>query len=271
MPLTYSQWIWGFEIFDAGSGSSQNNLLQFTRDQTSETATLLAGVYTADELAGEIARAMQAEDANEYDDGYVNGDAKRVFFDYSTLKFTIGGAASFTLNNYTGSQKALGPWGLIGFNRTDASPGDHTGASIVSDVAVGSTPHSTAKLWTMIEPLVLASPATAQPGGAPALLTQRAVKTLQQISDGATVESIYISTMKSVQAAFRALQQSEQTNMEAFLDWAVRGKRFTWQPDKTSTNFLKLVLANPAEINNQFEWLTRSETGYGTLTFYEQT
>ena len=67
-----------------------------------------------------------------------------------------------------------------------------------------------------------------------------------------------------------ALLSTEQTYMESFLNWIVQGKRFTWQPDKTSTNAMKLVMANPQEIAGAYAWMTRPEVGYGTLTFYEQ-
>ena len=103
-----------------------------------------------------------------------------------------------------------------------------------------------------------------------ALLTQRSVNTIQHVSDGGTVESVYLATLKKVQIAFRCLLPAEQTNMEKFLDWTVQGKRFTWQPDKTSVNALKLVLANPGQVGPMFEWLTRAETSYGVLTFFEQ-
>jgi hypothetical protein len=273
VPLKYSQFIWGFEVFDASSGSLQNNLLDFTRGGNAKLATLNAGIYTADELAVEVGRAMQAADPtpdNDYD------DPTKTYFDYVNAKFRIGGTNSFTLNNNTGPNVADGPWGLLGFD-TDASPGDLTGTAIDSSVAVGSTPISTAGIWTMAEPLVMTSPITAQGAAPPApyepyesLLAQRTVKTMQHVSDGGTVESVFISMLKSVQIGFRALTSAEQAGMESFLDWALTGKRFTWQPDKTSAALVKLVLANPGQVNNQFVWLTRSETTYGTLSFYEQ-
>lgn len=254
MSLTYSQWIWGFEIFD--SGANQNNLLDFTRSGA-KLATLNAGSYTADELATEIARAMNATDgANSY----------AAVFSYSTLRFAISGTSSFTLNKNTGSHKSQGPWTLAGF---DPSTSDLTGTSLNSDAPAGTAP-STASIWTAAEPLNYASPVSAAGAGTAASFTQRALNTIQHVSDGMTVESVYIGTIKRVAIAFRALIPSEQANMEKFLDWVVQGKRFTWQPDKTSPNVLKLVLVNPGQVNNVFEWLARSETTYGVLTFMEQ-
>lgn len=51
MSLSYSQFVWGFEVFD--SGSKQNNKLPFKDDGIQYIATLRAGVSTADELAAE--------------------------------------------------------------------------------------------------------------------------------------------------------------------------------------------------------------------------
>ena len=394
MPLSYSQWIWGFEIF--ASGPNQNNRLAFKRDGTdydgATAASLNAGVYTADELATEVARAMNTATANS--------DIS-CSFSYSTQKFTItksGGGTFFQLyfgptaasdlvdcNNLLGFSPTLhdgfftyesdAPVGSfkvlasgiqnnrLAFTRKPdgGSPTTYDGAtaatlnagtytpdalaaevqramrertgstdlfckfladptwrfaisigddavpkgdlSLLFDSAqVGATDcndllgfsptaHNTDNLnngdtfssdysmvvpeiWIGLEPLVYASPVIAQEASAnpkyASLLSHRSMRAMQQVSDGGSIETIFISTLKSVQVGFRALLSSEQTKMERFLNWAVMGKRFTWQPDKTSPKLLKLVLANPGQINNQFEWLTRSEIGYGTLTFYEQ-
>ena len=148
---------------------------------------------------------------------------------------------------------------------------DKTSAtSYVSDTAIAGA-YSTGSLWTAAEPLVSTSPVIANAIGSAASLTQRAMNTSQHVSDGATVETVYCCSIRSVQIGFRALLASEQAKMESFLDWIVQGKRFVWQPDKTApSNGMKLVLANPGRVANMYEWLTRPEVGYGTLTFYEQ-
>ena len=258
MALSYSQWVWGFEVFD--SGANQNNKLDFkdnaTTYQGGTAATLNAGVYTADEFAAELQRAMRAATGNSN---------QTCTFDFSALKFTISGTATFQLLFGTGSDASTDCNGLLGFNAADK-----TGAtSYQSDAVVGTAP-STAFLWTAAEPLVSNSPVAAQAAGTAAQLTQRSMRMIQNISDGMTCESIYFGTMKSVRVTFSALLSSEQTNMEKFLDWVSQGKRFTWQPDKTSTNAMKLVLANPGQVADAYEWLTRPEVSYGTLTFYEQ-
>lgn len=272
MPLTYSQWIWGFEVFDTTiSGvQQQNNKLDIRRPPTTgvdfdATATLNVGVYTADEFATEVARAMNAAD----NIGGVPQNNYVVSFSVSTLKFQISGTNAFDLRVSDGpSPSNTECSGLLGLN-TSSNKTFTPGNPILSDSAIGGT-YSTARLWTMSEPLVMTSPVSAQALPQPSKLTQRQVRTIQHVSDGGTIESLHLSTLKSVQVAFRALTTTEQTNMEDFLDWAGTGKRLTWQPDKTSPNLLKLVLANRGQIGSQFEWLTRSETGYGTLTFYEQ-
>lgn len=318
MALLYSQFVWGFEVFDSGATApnSQNNNLDFTRtagppptwtasapyvlNQTvSPTASpgtqfwrcivagtsgssqptwstssgtvtdggviwqyvplsIAAGVYTADELAGAIATVL-----NTADHPAPPTNLYSCTFDWGTLAFTIstsGSAFSLALGSDSHSLA-----GLLGFSGDKLSV-----TSVTSDAPAGTAPTSTAKLWTAADPLVYNSPVAAQAAGTAAKLTGRAMAVRQHITDGATVESVYIGTLRMVQIAFRAISSTEQTNMEAFLDWAVQGKRFTWQPDKTSANLLKLVLANPQHVANGYEWLTRPEVGYGTLTFFEQ-
>jgi hypothetical protein len=68
VALTYSQWIWGFQVLDSGSGSAQNNLIDFSINGTTfentggtyPAAAVAAGVYTADEFAAAVQTAMQA-------------------------------------------------------------------------------------------------------------------------------------------------------------------------------------------------------------------
>jgi hypothetical protein len=261
--MQYSQWTWGFEVFDSETG--KNDLLDFNRGGQ-VLATLTPGVYTADEFASEVARALNAADVNNY----------VCTFNYLTLKFHITCDASVTLNSVTGPNRARGPWGLLGFD-TGALQ-DPSGTAIDSELIAGQGTPDTAGAWTAAEPLIYASPVSAQalPNGSgtaysPAGLTQRSIGLIQHVTHGGIVESIYVATLRKVQIAFRAIAAgTEQSKMESFLNWAVQGKRFTWQPDKTSTNGMKLMMAYPGQINNGFEWLARPEVGYGTFTFYEQ-
>lgn len=264
MALTYSQFIYGFEVFD--SGSNRNNMLDIRRapggSGTDYPATLKAGVYTAWEFADEVERAMLAADANAYS----------VSFDFTTLKFQISGTANFELRVNDGPNAAVDCAGLLGLssaaNKTFTSP-----TPIASDEVAGTLP-STAGRWEMAEPNSRTTPVVAQADasgpGTPAKRLQREVSAIQSRSDGGTVETIYRSTVKRVVIGFRALTTAEQDKMETFLDWIEQGRRFNWQPDKTSPNALRLVLANPKEINNDFTWLTRDEADYGELTFIEQ-
>jgi hypothetical protein len=247
--------MWGFEVSD--SGSTQNNKLDFIDAGLSFVASLSAGVYTADELAAEVQRAMRAVNTNNQNN--------TCSFDFSMLKYVLTGTSTFSLKFGTGADIATDCNALLGFNAADRSGS----SSYTSDAAVGTSP-SSASLWTSAEPLAMNSPVTAQAIGTAALLTQRALSVRQHVSDGMTVESIYVGALRRVRITFRGLLAGEVTKMENLLDWAVQGKRLTWQPDKDSTNALKLVMANPAEIANAYEWLTRPEISYGTLTFYEQ-
>ena len=122
----------------------------------------------------------------------------------------------------------------------------------------------------MAEPNSKVTPVDAQADGTPGKLLQRDVAASQSRSDGGAVETIYKHTMKRVTIGFKALTTDEQSKMESFLDWIEQGRRFNWQPNKDNTNALRLVVADPKAINNDFTWLTRSETDYGDLTFLEQ-
>lgn len=256
MALTYSKFFWGWEVFDGGT--SQNNKLDFyISPGPVATATLNAGVYTAKEFATEVQRAIRVAT------GTTN---QTCAFDFGTGQFTLTNNVVWELRFGTGPNAAVDCNGLLGFAASDTpSQVQHVG------VPAGSTlPTSTAFSWTMAEPNSRNTPVTPAAAGTGAALLQRRVRAIQNVSDGGKVETIHIHTMKKVMIGFRALSASEQVKMESLLDWIVTGKRFTWQPDSASPNALYLVMGNPAEINNDFTWLTRSETDYGDLTFFEQ-
>lgn len=252
MALTYSQFLYGWEI-TAGS----NDKLDWVDTGSTYATTLDAGVYLPAELAAHIQTQMRADGTG----------TETCTFSFSTLKFTFGGTATFSLLWNTGANAGQTPGALLGFDET----ADDTGAtSYASDSAVGTSP-STASLWTMAEPNVPGTaPVTAAADGSAASLLARDVRAFQSRSDGGKIETVYVDTLKSVTIGFRALSSAEQTNMEAFLDWVEQGKRFNWQPDSSQTNALRLVLANPGRVTPQFTWQTRSETDYGILEFIEQ-
>jgi hypothetical protein len=88
------------------------------------TATLGAGVYTADELATEMETQLEASGASNYTVGY----------NHSTLKFTLasdraGGGGVFKLLWSSGSHSATTAGDTIGFDITedDADSASHTG------------------------------------------------------------------------------------------------------------------------------------------------
>lgn len=267
MPLKYSQFTWGFEVRDQTAVSGQNNMLDFKEGSATydgaNAAVVPGGVYTADEFALAVRDAMRAKTQSEN---------PNCTFNYLTREFELSGTGTFELLFDSGQNRLTSCAGLLGFAVGDGQGTDldQTGAnSYQSDAAAGDSP-STAGGWALAEPLVLSSPVTATGENSPAAFTQRSVIALQHVTDGGRVDTTFLTSVRSVQIAFRALTTLEQAKMESFLDWALTGKRLTWQPDKDSPNLMKLVLANPGLVSNQFEWLTRSETGYGTLTFYEQ-
>lgn len=252
MALTYSQFVYGFEVTEG-----TNDKLDWVDTGSTFATTLDAGIYTAAELAAHIQTQMQADGTG----------TETCTFSFSTLKFTFGGTATFSLLWNSGANTGQTPGAILGFDET----ADDTGAtSYSSNSAVGTSP-STAGLWTMAEPNMEGNtPVTAAADGSSASLLQREIRASQNITDGGKLETIYFHTIKRVQIGFQALTSAEQTKMESFLDWIEQGKRFNWQPDKDSTNALRLVLQNPTAINNEFTWLTRSEASYGVLSFYQQ-
>ena len=71
---------------------------------------------------------------------------------------------------------------------------------------VGTTP-SSASLWTQTEPTSKNSPVTANPlvNGVPQAASnlQRKLKSIQNISDGMSVETVFFGTLKKVSVEFR--------------------------------------------------------------------
>lgn len=277
MALQYAQLLYNFKVND--SGSSQNNKLDFKNGVGTYAATLNAGIYTADEFAAEVQRAMrvQTNDSNQYcvfnyDDATVAG--------VITLGFGLTGAGTFELLFGTGTNHATSCHGLLGFQDDGTSATDKTGTTFyTSTSSVGGT-YSTAKVWTLAEPLQANSPLTAASIGtnstataptalANGTLLQRIPRIIQNTTDGGLVEPLFLSELKQVQLTFDQLTAAEQIKMESFLDWAVRGYRFTFQPDKTSPNGLKLAM-DVRQVTNAFTWLTNPTANYGSFTFHEQ-
>lgn len=257
MALTYSRFMYGFEIFS--SGASQNNKLDFVDNGTTYAATINAGVYTPAELAAEVQSQMRTANTGN--------NNNTCTFSFSTQKFTIGGTATFSLLWNSGANAGSDISGMLGF---DESADDTAATSYTSDSAVGGT-HSEASSWTMAEPNHPSnSPVTAEADGTTATRLSRDVRAFQNRSDGGKIETVYVDTLKLVQIGFNQLSTSEVANFEGLIAWAEQGKRFTWQPDSTSTNALRLVMNDPRQINSQFTWPTRDEVDFGTLSFIEQ-
>lgn len=269
MAITYSQFVHGFYV-TAGS----NDKIDFVEAGVTRAGTLAAGFYTPGGYAAEVQRAMQAAAVTS---------VNLVSFSWATLKFTLTGTATFSLLFGSGVSAATNCALMLGFVRGGGVGNDKTGlASYASTTAVSATYSATAPtVWTMAEPNDYTSPVTAQAEAAPvgatgqagtaALLTRRKIYGAQNITDGAVTEGIYFSTIRWVEIGFRALTSAEQTKMETFLNWATQMKPFSWQPDSTSGNAVRLVadFDSTKTINNDWEWLTRSETSYGRLRFYE--
>lgn len=247
--------------------TGSNDKINFkTNGSAEKTATLDAGVYTPGELAAEAQAELRETDGSS-----------NIGCTYNALTgkfvFTWAGAGNLELLWGTGTNAAADANALFGFAAADES---HA-TSITSDDAARDPANlsgsSSAYMWTMDDPLATNTPVTAtgtDNSYAVATFTQREVFANQNVTEGGLVETIYKGQIRKVTLRFWALQSDDRTSMETFLDWILQGRRFFWQPDSASANGLRLVMANPREVLNAFEWLTRSEQTYGDITFYEQ-
>jgi len=250
MSVTLPRLMWGWEV------TSANSKLDFVDNATTFAATLRYGTYLPAEFAAEVQRAMRAANTDNQNNA--------CSFSFSTRKFTLTGTSTFQLLWSTGTNAASDCNGLLGFAATD-----ETGAtSYTSDDAVGAG-SSTAYTWAPTDPVHATTPVTAAADGTTATLMQRLPFTQQMRTDGGLRESVYFSTDKILRLTFRWITGGERTNMESFLDWAVRGRRFNYQPDADATEALRLVMRDPSEIAGVHEELTLGNISYPELTFVE--
>lgn len=253
MATTTGLWIHGFRV------TASNQALPFDRGGNKD-ATLRLGDYTAGQFATEVARAMNAADT---------GQTYTCVFDFDTRAFTLdNGATAFALE-FT-RNAATNAAGLLGFDDLDtaSSAAGHTG------VAAGTSFSLTAgvRVWAPTDPAVTTSPVTAAADGTTAALLQRKSRTIQHETDGGLRESIFFSTDKFYRIRYAMLSAAEQTNFELLMDWLETGAPTDFRPDDTaaSTINMRLVLANPGEVQNSFSWMTRTETDYGELVLIQQ-
>jgi len=256
MSVTTPRLTWGFHV------DSTNCDIPFdsTASAGNRTGTMRYGTYTAEELATEAARAMNAGLA---------GRAFTCVYSVTDRKFTFDdGTTAFTLewSRLTSSNAA----GLFGFDEVDtaSSAAGHTSTD-TAGVAAGFFKTAGVYAWAPTDPIHANSPHAASGAGTAGTLLQRMPFTQQFRSDGGLRESIYFSTDKLVRLQWRWLTGDERTYMEAFLDWAVRGRRFMYQPSTSSTNYLVLMLRDPGEIAGVHEELTLANISYPELTFVE--
>lgn len=233
-------------------------------------ATLRLGEYLPADFATEVARAMNAAHPG-------SGDAFTCAWSFSTLKFTIdNGSRSLTLLFNTGAGAASDAAGLLGFDGTadTASASGHTSTDTVG--AEGSF-FAAAGIysWVPEDPVFTNSPVTAASDGTAATRLQRRARAVQHDTDGGLRETVFFGEDKLFRVQFRYVTNAgsaptEQTHMERLLDWIQQGGPINYQPDSTSTNALRLVLANPGDLPNSFSWLTRDEIDYPELVFVQQ-
>ena len=226
------------------------------------TATMRYGTYTLDELATEAARALNAADT---------GQSYTCAYDRSTRKFTFdNGATAFAIewSRLTSSNAA----GLFGFDEADsASTADgHTSTDTVGNESAPTYFLDAGVFsWAPTDPVHTTTPVSASGAGTAGTLLQRMPFVTQFRSDGGLRESVYMSTDKLLRLTFRWISGDERTRMERFLDWIERGRRFMYQPDSSSNNYLVLMLRDPGEIAGVHEWISRAEISWPEMTFVE--
>lgn len=249
-----------------GAAVTSSNLnLPFDRGGNKD-AVLRLGDYLpgkalgTDELCAEVARAMNAADT---------GQSYTCLYDHTTRKFTIDNGATAIILEFS-RNASTNCAGLLGFDDADtaSSAAGHTSTS-----AAGAG-FSTLTYWEPTDPVHMTTPVLATTDGTAASRMQRNVKAIQHQYDGGKVETIYQSSPKEIELHFRWLKNTgsptEIANMESFLDWIERGRRFNYYPDKTSANSVRLVLKNPGQILPVHEWMALPETSYPPLRFIEQ-
>lgn len=257
MAITLPRIIYGFHV------DQTNSLIDFdcATHAGPYQAVLRYGTYTVDEFEVEVARAMNAAHPGA-------GDAFTCVWSFTTRKFVIDNGVRlltllFNLNTATNAA------GLLGFD--DVTTGSASGHTSTDTVGVTNSFFASAGVrgWAPADPVHMTTPVAAAADGSAAALLQRVPFTSQFRADGGQRESIYHSTDKLLRLTFRWLAGDERTYMEHFLDWAVRGRRFNYQPDATSENALRLMLRDTGEVAGVHEWLARPEISYPELTFVE--
>ena len=112
MISTRSSFIYGYTI------NSSNYALDFNEGSGELQATLNIGSYTFQELANEIARAMNLVGGQEY----------AVTINRATRTFTVSASSNFSLLVTTGTRNGIGVWSTIGFSSDQASANTYTGS-----------------------------------------------------------------------------------------------------------------------------------------------
>lgn len=259
MPTVLPYLTWGFRVTTA------NQMIPFDRGGNLD-ATMRLGDYTAGQLATEAARAMNAADP---------GQAYTCAYDFGDRKFTFdNGATAFAIewDRLTTTNAA----GLFGF---DDAPSASTADGHTSTDTVGTESSYFAGAgvygWAPEDPVFATSPATAAADGTTATRLGRRIRAAQQDTEGGLRETIFYSEDKIYKIHFRYVTNTgsaptEQTHLERWLDWIRTGAPFNFQPDVTSENAMRLVLANPGEIAGAFSFHTLDHVDMPELTFIQQ-
>jgi len=245
MAFTLPRFTWGW------AATASTNRLDFKDNNITFAATLTNGEYLPAEFASEVQRAMRLANTDN--------QANTCTYSFTTRKFTLTGTSIFQLLLGTGANAASDCNGLLGF-----AASDETGATTyTSDDAVGSG-SSTAFTWAPVDPIAITTPVSAAADGTTATLLGRVPVVSVNRADGGRREYIYYSTDKMYSFQIRYVSTgAEQTSAESLMDWLERGRRFNLQPDATSTNALRLVVADPSAMQRSgFTWFTRAEIDY---------
>jgi hypothetical protein len=122
--MIYSKFYYGFEV------TSGNNLLNFDEGGPELTATITIGSYTATDFVEAVENALNAAGALTY----------TVTFNRTTRLITIAATGNFDLLAGTGSNKAFGPWTLLGFATDQTGAATYTGGAVAGSEYVVQFP-----------------------------------------------------------------------------------------------------------------------------------
>lgn len=246
MITTLSKFYYGFDI------TSGNNLLNFNEGGPELLATITIGSYSATDFAQAIESALNAAGALTY----------TVTFSRTTRLITVAATGSFTLLPATGSNKAFGPWSLMGFSSDTGSGTSHTGGSVA-----GSEYVTQFRLQDYISPDDW---------------TQAANATVNKTASG-RVEVVRFGSESFMQCNFRYITNITQpsggpitsdasglTKFRTFANFLITKAPVEFMPDKdTPGTFTEMILESTPDNKDGVGYKLREQYDRGLVGYYD--